>query len=156
MHRAPAVNHNVGRSRWHVVCLVVLGVASLAFALVFAFRQSPADWRVTVVLLTALLVPVPGILGWIHAPVGQLRWDGLQWYWSEFRFSGSCRLSLLMDWQNVMLVRVLAVDHRPVWLWLESSADRRHWLAVRRAIVSSQHGADEIDGTDKVASGEAT
>jgi hypothetical protein len=88
--------------------------------------------------------------------VGQLRWDGLQWYWSEFRFSGSCRLSLLMDWQNVMLVRLHAVDHKPVWLWLESIPDNRHWMAVRRAVVSSQQGADEIDGTGKAASGEAT
>ena len=137
MHRAPAVSFSVGRSRWHLGCVVGLGAASLGIALVFALNQSFGDGRAAAVLGAALVAPVLALWGWQKSPSGQLRWDGDYWHWSGFAATQSCHLSLLVDFQRVLLVRLSHADQPPVWLWLESAPGNIHWMPLRRAIVSS-------------------
>jgi hypothetical protein len=137
MHRAPAVSFSVGRSRWHLGCVVGLSAASFGIALVFSLHQSFGDWRATAVFAAALLAPALAIRGWQKSPMGQLRWDGAHWHWSGFAATQTCHLSLLVDFQRVLLVRLSCADQPPVWLWLEATRDTMHWLPLRRAIVSS-------------------
>jgi len=47
-------------------------------------------------------------------------------------------MSLCLDWQWFVLVRLDADRARPLWLWLQSgSRTDTTWLPLRRAIVSS-------------------
>lgn len=137
MHRAPAVSFSVGRSRWHLGCVIGLSAVSLGVALVFALNQSLGDWRAAAVLGAALVAPALALRSWQQSPLGQLRWDGEHWHWSGFAATQSCHLSLLVDFQRVLLVRLSCVDQPPVWLWLEAAPGNLHWLPLRRAIVSS-------------------
>ncbi len=145
MHRAPAVSFSVGRSRWHLGCVGLLCAASLITALVFVLNASIWDWRCVAVLGAALLAPILAVRGWQRSPSGQLRWDGQQWHWSGFATTQACRLSLLVDLQRVVLVRLSGEDHPSVWLWLEAAPGSIHWMPLRRAIVSSlRDGAGHV------------
>lgn len=75
---------------------------------------------------------------WANYPVGRLQWDGTQWSWSAWADVRAVRLDLLLDFQSAMLVAVKQNAGNRVWLWLESTPDRRQWVALRRAVVGSQ------------------
>lgn len=137
MHRAPAVSFSVGRSRWHLGCVGLLGVTAWITALVFVLTASHRDWRCAAILGAALLAPMLTVRGWQRSPSGQLHWDGQQWHWSGFSTTQACRLSLLLDLQRVMLVRLAGESQPPVWLWLEAAPGNVQWMPLRRAIVSS-------------------
>jgi len=137
MHRAPAVSFSVGRSRWHLGCVGLLGAASLITSLVFVLNASDWGGRSEAVLVAALVASMLAVRGWQQSPLGQLRWDGQQWLWSGFTRTQACRLSLLVDLQHLVLVRLTGEDQSPVWLWLEATPGNLHWMPLRRAIVSS-------------------
>jgi len=137
MHRAPAVSFSAGRSRWHLGCVGVLSVASLVTALAFVLNATNGGCRDAAVLGAALLAPLLAIRGWQKSPSGQLRWDGQQWHWSGFAERQACSLSLLVDLQRVVLVRLTGEDQPILWLWLEAAPGNIHWMPLRRAIVSS-------------------
>lgn len=143
MHRAPAVNFPVRRSRRQaglIVCVSLLAAASLA---VFVWEQNALDLRTAIFGMTIVVVGSIALFGWRHAPQGNLRWTGEHWYWSGFPERAVCSLALLMDLQSVVLVKVTADTHAPVYLWLEAAPGEANWRAVRRAIVSSQAASSD-------------
>ena len=143
MHRAPAVNFSVKRSRWQawlIVCLSLLVFVTLA---VFAWEQSVLDIRTGGLALAVLIASSTAFLGWKRSPQGSLRWDGQQWYWSGFPDAAACRLTLLLDFQRVVAVSIIAEAQAPVFLWLEANPGHSSWKPLRRAIVSSQAASDD-------------
>jgi hypothetical protein len=150
MHRAPAVNFSVKRSRWHarlVACMTALSAAAL---LAFVLGQEILGLDLRVLLLATGILATSGfaLAGWKRSPQGTLRWDGQHWFWSDFASNPVCCLRLLMDLQRVVLVSIAADAYAPVYLWLEEMPGDAYWKPLRRAIVSSQAGAD---GTGKRA-----
>ena len=115
--------------------MTLLAVA--AFAAFASGRDFP---DVSVLLLAAAILATSGVAftGWKQSPRATLRWDGQHWFWSGFMANPVCELRLLMDFQRVVLVTVVADAHAPVYLWLEAVPGDTSWKPLRRAIVSSQ------------------
>ena len=148
MHRAPAVSFSVGRSRWHLGCIVASSVLALAVSLGIVWNQSTLDWRSFVVLGLTLASSAAALYVWWRSPVGRLRWDGNRWLWSGFIDAQECHLSLRLDFQHVMVVVLRRDGQRSIWLWLQPRPDTpTQWLPLRRAIVCGwqERGVDAVD-----------
>ena len=138
MHRAPAVNFSVKRSRWQARFIACMSLLALAILVFFTLGQMALDARVGVLALAIFIASSAAFLGWKRSPQGSLRWDGQHWYWSGFAASPACSLRLLMDLQSVAVVTITADAHVPVFLWLEATPGDASWRPLRRAMVSSQ------------------
>ena len=138
MHRAPAVNFTVKRSRLQARLIGCVGLLTVAILVIFVLEQPVLDFQIGVLALSILLAGSTAYLGWRRAPQGNLRWDGEHWHWSDFEKKMVCRLDLLADFQSVVVVTVTAQGQSPVFLWLEDTLDAPNWKPLRRAIVSSQ------------------
>jgi toxin CptA len=137
MHRPPAVTHSVDRSRWHLrLVLSILVLGALVCALLFDTLPGPME-RLLCLLVPGVAMCI-ALSDWLRAAKGLLQWDGLQWLWSGFGDRPVRSLTLILDFQRVMLVKVRAEDGGSAWLWLETADMNRHWLALRRAIVASR------------------
>jgi toxin CptA len=137
MHRPPAVTHRVARSRWHlrlVLAIALLGTATCA--LLQTHLSSP------VARLACLAIPAAALClaywDWKQAAVGLLQWDGQQWLWTGFGDQPVHSVRLTLDFQRLMLIKVVAEGGSGAWLWLEAPSMDRHWLALRRALFASQ------------------
>lgn len=138
MHRAPAVNFSVKRSRWHARLVVGLGLLAGFVLALFASDQGELDARSGLLACALLIATGVAGLGWWQSPQGKLHWDGQDWHWSGFASDPACRLRLLMDFQGVVVVTIQAAMHKPVCLWLEAMPGDSGWRPLRRAMVSSQ------------------
>lgn len=147
MHRAPALSFSVRRSRWHLRLIASLILLAVVFAGAFLYDQFPPDVRTFVLAGATLATGVLAFLAWQRSPQGVLRWDGRAWYWSGFSDTKACQLSLLMDFQNLVLVSLTTDANRTAWLWLEAQPGDSLWIGLRRAIVSSS----DISGEEKIA-----
>jgi toxin CptA len=151
MHRAPAVSFDIGKSRSHKVIISVLwALGWVAFSLFCLDQSTP-----TLIAFVALTLCGAGFIawrGWHLAALGVLRWDGQNWYWSEFGAASPCQLVLAFDLQTWMLVSLRTHAKRTVWLWLDAPAAGPKWTALRRAIVAygqlSDHPTSPIDAVD--------
>lgn len=142
MHRAPAVNFLVKRSRWQAWLIVCASLLALLALVTFAWTQTVLDLRAGGLALAVLAASGVALVGWKNSPQGSLRWDGEHWRWSGFGDSPECRLDVLMDFQSVVVVHVTTEGWAPISLWLEAAPGDTGWKPLRRAIVSSQAKAD--------------
>lgn len=138
MHRAPAVNFFVKRSRWHARLIFAMGLLALTIFAVFAREQTPWNERALVLAFAGVVTSGIAFVGWKKSPQGSLRWDGQHWYWSGFVAGPACQLVLLMDFQSVVLVWIACDGQAPFYLWLEATLNDASWRLLRRAVVSSQ------------------
>jgi hypothetical protein len=138
MHRAPAISFSVTRSRWQLRATVALGSLGLASIASFVYAQSDFGWRALLSLGVVPVVVAVALVAWWKAPRGILQWNGQQWNWSGFTALPACQVSLLMDFQSLLLVSLTSDTERSVCLWLEAGAGVADWQALRRAIVSGQ------------------
>ena len=138
MHRAPAVNFTVKRSRWQARLIVLLSLLIAAILTIFVHEQAVFGMQAVFLTLSVVLAGSTAYLGWRRSPQGNLRWDGQHWFWSGFAKETVCRLDLLMDFQSFLVVTIMAEGQAPVFLWLEATLDGSNWMPLRRAIVSSQ------------------
>lgn len=138
MHRAPAVNFTVKRSRLQARLIGYVGLLTVTIFAIFVRDQPAVNIQIGVLTLSIVLAGSTAYLGWKRAPQGNLRWDGEHWYWSDFDRKMLCRLNLLADFQSVVVVTLTAEGRPPVFLWLEAPLDGANWKPLRRAIVSSQ------------------
>lgn len=145
MHRAPAVNFFVKRSRWHAGLIIAMGLSALAVLAVFAQGQALLDVRVLVLAFACLATCSIALAAWNKSPQGGLFWDGQHWYWSGFGDGAVCQLFLLMDFQSVVLILIKSDGKASFYLWLEAKADDTSWRPLRRAIVSSQPLSDNLN-----------
>lgn len=155
MHRAPAVNFPFIRSRWHGRCIAFLSLLSLASTGAFIRAQPVIDTRSAALVLLVLLTSTVACIRWRKSPSGCLHWDGQQWSWSQREDAPqACRLSMLMDFQRVVLVLLRTDARHPVWLWLEATPGDTNWQTLRRAMVSSQSPSSEDSPADAPVQGE--
>lgn len=153
MHRAPAVNFSVKRSRWQARCIAGLSLLALVTFAVFAREQAALDVRTGLVALAGAIGSGAALQAWRQSLQGQLRWDGQYWRWSGFAENPVCRLVLLMDFQRVVVVGITAEAHAPMLLWLEGEPGDANWKPLRRAIVSSQADSGIADPKAGLAEG---
>ena len=138
---APAVQYPVGRSRWLIVVLVLMQLASLAVLVAWLLQGAGAEQHVAMASLllwagAALLV----LRFWSRLPVGTLRWEGACWH--------LCRVAgppvdqtlgevavVQLDLQHHMALAF--PDARPaIWLLVERRREPVCWLELRRAVYS--------------------
>ena len=142
MHRAPAVNFLVKRSRWQAWLIVCASLLALLALVTFAWTQTVLDLRTGGLALALLAASGVALMGWKNSPQGSLRWDGEFWRWSGFGDNPECRLAVLMDFQSVVVVHITTEGWAPIFLWLEANPGDTGWKPLRRAVVSSQATAD--------------
>lgn len=142
MRPAPAVVFPVARSRWHLRLVVLLSLPGLAVLTAVALDQSLAGMQLIALGCVALASCGAALMAWQRSPVGHLRWDGQEWFWSVFGDAHPCRVVLRLDVQHCMLLSLHSYDHGHLraWLWLDAlpGPANAQWLALRRAVLSSQ------------------
>ena len=77
--------------------------------------------------------------GWQNSALGQLVWDGQVWRWESPGYqSGAAELilSVVADFQLVLLLRVENKAHASLWLWVERKTAPERWMDLRRAVYS--------------------
>jgi hypothetical protein len=136
MHQPPAASYGVQRSRWHLICIVVIWLVGAAACA--EFWQSTADISLKSTVLGLLVLSLAwAVKDWFYTERGLLRWDGQQWFWSGFGDFPVQRLHIVLDFQNLILVELRADSWGVRWLWLEAPGQNRQWLALRRAMVGT-------------------
>jgi hypothetical protein len=143
MHSAPSVVYPLGRSL--VQGLTLLGfwlVGVVVLGLWWATAQA-TDWRLWFTLAVLLGAGMAAAWSWKNSPAGQLCWDGQVWRWeSHAGLSGlpGQQLTVALDLQHAMLLRLENQNRSPLWLWAARSAMPERWLDLRRAVHSTQRG----------------
>ena len=85
--------------------------------------------------------------GWKNAPVGQIAWDGQLWRWESLGYQTGIaeqQLSVVADFQSVLLLRIENQAHASLWLWAERAAMPERWLDLRRAVYSPHRALPRI------------
>lgn len=144
MRQAPAVVFPVTRSRWHLRLGVLLSLLGLAAVAAIAVDQSLVGMQLLVLGCVAFASCGAALRAWQQSPAGHLRWDGQEWFWSGLDNAHPCRAVLRLDVQSCILLSL----HAPLqnggrlqtWLWLDATPELNgaQWLALRRALLSSQ------------------
>lgn len=143
-HRAPTVRFRVEPSR--KAALLTAAVWATAAVMNLAWWQlaasgdpGPALGGLSLLAVSVLLV-VRG-----RRPVhGQISWDG-QWRWFSPAYPAGTTLvwpQVVMDMQQLMLVRLCNADGARWTLWLDAAAQPRDWLDLRRALFAAPPSAD--------------
>lgn len=149
MRQAPAVVFPVARSRWYLHLVVLLSLLGLAAVTAIAVDQFLADMQLVLLGCVVFTSCGAALRAWQQSPVGYLRWDGQEWFWSSFGDARRpCRVVLRLDAQYCMLLSLHGDGRLRAWLWLDTIPGpvNAQWLALRRAVLSSQalpHGHNQ-------------
>ena len=139
MHSSPPVVYPLGRSHSQAWVLLAIWAAGLLAVLVW-FRAGPvADWKVLLALVSVLLAGVAAFAGWKNSPIGQLAWDGRVWRWESSGYQSGVaeqRLTVIADFQSLLLLRLENQAHARLWLWVERGSFPERWMDLRRAVYS--------------------
>jgi hypothetical protein len=73
---------------------------------------------------------------WRGTPQGTLIWDGTTWCFTGAQSSFMGAMSVSLDLQFVLLLRLTPLSGRPLWLWAERKRHEPLWLPLRRAVFS--------------------
>ena len=90
-------------------------------------------------LASVLLAGVAAFAGWKNSPVGQLAWDGRVWRWESSGYQSGVaeqHLSVIADFQSLLLLRLENQAHARLWLWVERGTFPERWMDLRRAVYS--------------------
>jgi len=153
MHNAPSVMFPVGRcGLYGVVLLLLAALGAGALGLWWLIGATPRTFWLGVAGCALWVVWAAFALWtWRHSPVGQLRWNALErldlvappgsWHWH----GESCpegaplqRVELMMDWQDIALLRLHHAHAFARWIWVERARNPALWNDLRRALVSAR------------------
>lgn len=136
MHNAPTVDYPVGRSRFQAVSLftVVLGGACVDW--MWLSVADRLDWRHWLALMVSLGSAMTALYVWRNSHIGLLRWDGRSWCWVCKGVSVTGLINARLDLQGLLLLEFRPQSGLQRWFWLERSAARVHWSALRRAVYA--------------------
>ena len=168
MHNAPAVSFPVGRSRFQAGFLSGLWLAGAAVCIYWASVMDAVGWRHALAGAMPVAAGAAAWLSWRHRAGGCLRWDGQCW-WLDVAAEGQpaaasasapgvrsggtgaatvagietgvSALSLHLDLQGFLLLKLRLADGTVRWLWLDRGADLAQWQALRRAIHANVENA---------------
>ncbi len=137
MHTAPTVAYPVGCSKVRTVGFAAAWWLAVAAVLAFVVADGVSPRSLVAALLTLLAFAV----AWRQhriAPVGQLAWDGVTWWWEP---AGADRtegqVMPCLDLQSVVLVHFANRAGRGPWLWLERAAAPVFWGRLRCALMQT-------------------
>ncbi len=102
------------------------------------------DWRSFVAFAATALAGLAAYNGWKNSPVGQLAWDGQFWRWEGAGYQAGVveqQLSVIVDFQSLLLLRLENPAHAHLWLWAERHVSPERWLDLRRAVYSPHKAA---------------
>jgi hypothetical protein len=139
MHNAPPVAYPLGRSHFQGWVLAGLWLAGLLVTGLWCLAAPAFDWRIGTAVAMVATAGLAAWLGWRNAPVGQLHWDGQVWRWESqgYRSGASVlALSVALDLQRTLLLRLDNPDNASLWLWAHRAALPERWLDLRRAVYS--------------------
>ncbi len=139
LHNAPPVVYPLGRSRFLGWLLLALWLAGLLVLLLWCYTIRQLDWRMALALVAVLGAGVVARTGWNNAPTGQLTWDGEVWRWESSSYQTGIaehELSVIADFQYVLLLRLENQARARLWLWVEQKFLPERWLDLRRAVYS--------------------
>ena len=146
-HHAPSVVYPFGRSRFHGYLLFGLWSSGSASIFLWIFGAQALDWRIFLGGATTLLAGLAAYVGWKNSPVGQLAWDGQSWRWEGLGYQAGVaeqRLSVVVDFQNLLLLRLENEAHACLWLWAERHVVPERWLDLRRAVYSPRQAMSPV------------
>lgn len=112
--------------------------------MLWLYRSHAIDWRVLLGLVTVAVGGGAAYRGWKNAPVGQLSWDGQCWRWEGTGYLAGAaeqKLAVVVDFQNLLLLRLENPAHAHLWLWAERHMLPERWLDLRRAVYSPHKAA---------------
>ena len=144
MHSAPPVTYPLGRSHLQAWVLLGLWLAGAVLLLAWGLFAPGLDWRLGVTLLALLMAGLVAWRGWTKTPAGQLRWDGQVWSWESARAVSPSlvrELSVALDFQHIMLLRLQTSDQALLWLWAQRRSMPERWLDLRRAAHGRRQSA---------------
>jgi hypothetical protein len=133
-HHPPALSVTVSRSLGQGHLLIVVWLFSLIAALAFVFQQTTV-WPRIMVLGSCF---VSGFWAWQYhqgLSSGRLHWDGKAWFWTHFDGVAAHDITVLLDFQTFILLRLRADNGQIDWLWLRADNADATWFALRRALV---------------------
>lgn len=113
--------------------------AGLVLTLLWFNTARVVDWRFGLAAALVLLAGGVAWYSWKNSPIGQLAWDGQGWRWESTSYQSGVagqNVSVLADFQHVILVRLENQAHASLWLLLEQQAMPERWMDLRRALYS--------------------
>lgn len=113
--------------------------AGLILTLLWFNTARVADWRFALAAALVLIAGVAAWFNWKNSPNGQLAWDGQSWRWDSASYQSGVagqNVSVLADFQRVILVRLENQAHASLWLLLEQRAMPERWMDLRRALYA--------------------
>ena len=137
MHNAPTVSYPVGRSHFQAVLLIFLLFAALVTCF-FWVANALWDWRQGLMIVTLCLGVLFAWQEWQRTPQGLLSWDGVVWCLSGAQPSVMGSISVQLDFQFVLLLRLRPLSGPQLWLWAERKRLEPLWVPLRRAVFSRQ------------------
>ena len=150
-HHAPSVVFPLGRSRLLASVLLTFWGAGLALTLLWFSVAQVFDWRFSLAFALVLLAGLSALRGWKNSPSGQLAWDGECWHWESVSYQSGVAeqtVSVVADFQRVILVRTENQAHASMWLLLEQRAMPERWMDLRRALYSPRRTTASASGAD--------
>ncbi|WP_431097811.1 hypothetical protein [Polaromonas aquatica] len=162
-HNAPPVIYPLERSRFLGIVILGIWLSGLLLTAFWCFSGIHSlDWRVGLAVASVLGAGVAARIGWQSSPIGQLAWSGETWRWESPGYQAGVaeyELSVVIDFQHVLLLRLENQTHKRLWMWVARSAMPERWLDLRRAVysphklspASSQHDYLQFDLAPAVA-----
>lgn len=158
MHNAPSVVFPVGRSRFQGGFLLGLWLTGLLLTLSWFSMAQHSGWRMLAAGLVLTVVAIGAGRGWKNSPEGQLAWNGQVWRWESSGYqagAGDHELTVIADFQRLLVLRLENQAHASLWLWVERKAFSDRWLDLRRAVYSPHKSAVEFSGRKAPVEAEA-
>lgn len=146
-HKAPPVVYPLGRSLVRVWILAGFWLTGLLVTLLWFMAVQLFDWRICLAIFALVAAGLAAFADWKNAPSGQLVWDGDLWFWESSAYQSGLaeqQLSVIADFQQVLLLRIQNQANASLWLWLERKTMPERWLDLRRAVYSTHKTSSQL------------
>jgi hypothetical protein len=134
MHPPRPVQFQVNRSQWHRVGIF----CALATALVFAVPLTRYSFQAgALMVFMAFVMTSYACWRWVRGETGMLRWTGEYWLWSVWGDAPVGSVHTVLDFQAMLLIRLISQSGKRNWIWLESGDSLAQWRDVRRSLAAA-------------------
>ncbi len=134
MHAAPAVDYPVAGSRFYRFSLLVAATAAISVDLLWFAQAQLMVWHWWLGVASTTAFCAFALRAARVSPVGVLCWANQAWWREENGMRRSGAVDVCLDLQDVLLLRFRDGSGARQWLWLEQSAAKDRWSALRRAV----------------------
>lgn len=140
-YQAPSVKYPVKRSGIFLMAAVFFAVFTLPIWNAWWWSNGMYQSWFDQVLGLTLVVIAMGIFGvllihWHRGLEGMLVWVNSSWCLKRAEADTQVHVSVVLDWQFVLLLQVTACDNKHYWIWLERRWAPLDWNSLRRAVYS--------------------